>query len=411
MKKIVAIILFVTAFSSSFCQTGIYGMFYFKGGLNTGTTYPFPIKVSSLGNGKYEITSDLDGRSRNKLEYNGEFVEYDKWEKLYKYRSVEKWSSKSSPTDNKGINYTTETFITCHRNLSDFAGGLKIDPNGMVEDTKIDITQTTTSYWTNETEYYTIVLFNDNPATHNQKNYQPVSPKNTTKISLYRAVLKKVPVFDEPSLSSNNFPHDFYDERFACQELKNGFIFAISEYLGGRIWYGWIHTSSLVKFGECWLENGYIESSLINDESVSADSAKLIMNENKQWIEQSAKMVVESLVEYTLKAKSSGNESKTTKVDSPFSSPDSIGITTSTVYFKVIAEKAYFYDEPNHSFRRHGYLVSGEQFLSLYSKNGFVYTVLTSISGIQTKGWISLSDVDKLEASEKESDQQESKDR
>jgi hypothetical protein len=397
MKKIIIFILLITAFSSSFCQTGIYGMFYFKGGLNSGTILPYPIKVSTIGPEKFEIVSDLDGRSGNKLKYIGEFVEYDKWERLYKYHSIEKWYP--GGVKKNGIEYTTETYITCRRKLSDFANGLKIDPNGMVEDTKIEITETTTSRWSKEdTQYYSIVLFNDNTSRYNQNKYQPASPKSITKIPLYRAVLKKVPVFDEPSLSSNSFPHDFYDERFACQELKNGFIFAISEYGGGRIWYGWIHTSALVKFGECWIENGRIESLLINDESVSADSAKLIMNENKQWIEQSSKMVIESVEEYTAnKAKSKANDSKTTKVDSPSSSPDLTGITTNAVYFKVIAEKAYFYDEPNHSFKRNGYLISGKQFLSLYSKNGFVYTVLTSISGIQTKGWIRIEDISKLD--------------
>lgn len=359
--------------------------------------FPFPLTISMVGNGIYEISSNPPYEN-SKLKYSGIFVEYDSWERLYKYRSVEKWYP-GGVKRNDSPEYTTETFITCRKKLSDFANGLRINPDDLNEDFEINIKEITTSKWTEkEVTFKTIVPFDNYTTINYQKPIQNASSNNIVKTSLYRAVLKKVPVFDEPSLYSNSFPHDFYDQRFACQELRNGFIFAISEYLGGRIWYGWIHTSALVKFGECWIENGRMESLLINDENLSADSAKLIMNENKQWIEESARMVIESVEEYTAKkAKSKSNDTKKLKADSPSSLPDSIGITTSAVYFKVIAEKAYFYDEPNYSFRRQGYLVSGKQFLSLYSKNGFVYTVLTSVSGIQTKGWIRIEDVIKYE--------------
>lgn len=329
MKKIVAVILFVTAFSSSYSQTGIYGMFYFKVGSNPGTTLPFPIKVTTVGTGKYEITS-VDSRSGNKLEYSGEFVEYDKWERLYKYRSVKKWYP-GGIKRNDMPEYTTETFITCRRKLSDFSDGLKIDPNGMVEETKINITQTTSSKWSKNTQYYMIVLFNDNTVTYNQDPTSTASSKNIAKTSLFRQlhVANQILVYNTPSLSSENFAVDFYEERFVGLEIKNGFIYAVTKY-NGKIWCGWIRRASLVNIGECWVKDGLIESSLTYEENLGFDSATLIMDKNHRWVELSAMSVMDSL-DYAMECKAKSTENGSNNIKNKIDINEKIDVVTFTL--------------------------------------------------------------------------------
>jgi len=346
-------------------------MFYFKGGLNTGTTYPFPIKVSSLGNGKYEITSDLDGRSGNKLEYSGEFVEYDKWEKLYKYRSVKKWYP-GGVKRNDTPEYTTETFITCRKKLSDFSGGLKIDPNGLVEDTKIDITQTTTSYWTNETEYYTIVLSNDNPAKYDQKSSKITSSKNIAKTSILRGVKtdKKILACYDPSLLSESYAVDLDDKRFVYLDFKNGYVYATFESSSNQNWFAWIPASWLNIVGECWMENGRLISELkpCGGELIDTVWAKSLMDKDQKWIDQHVVFIWETI-------------SRSTEYKSEFTAKN-------PTYFEVNAEKAFIYNEPIESSDKLAYLVDGEHFFSSESKNGFVYTRVTNASLKEIRGWI-----------------------
>ena len=59
----------------------------------------------------------------------------------------------------------------------------------------------------------------------------------------------------------------------------------------------------------------------------------------------------------------------------------------------IIAERAYFYDKPNSSTRRFGYLVRGDSFISQISENGFIYVAFINAQGIVSKGWINETDV------------------
>lgn len=122
--------------------------------------FTFPLKISMIEDGTYEIFSNPSQSKNSKLQYNGKYIEYDKWERLYKYRSIKKWYP-GGVKRNDSPEYTTETFITCRKKLSDYANGLSIYPNDLNEDYEINIKEITTSKWTREeVHYYTIIPFN-----------------------------------------------------------------------------------------------------------------------------------------------------------------------------------------------------------------------------------------------------------
>lgn len=62
--------------------------------------------------------------------------------------------------------------------------------------------------------------------------------------------------------------------------------------------------------------------------------------------------------------------------------------------YKVLADKAYFYDEPNALTKRSSYLVpSAETLTALDDKNGFIYTDFTNSRGKHLKGWLLKTDL------------------
>ncbi len=71
--------------------------------------------------------------------------------------------------------------------------------------------------------------------------------------------------------------------------------------------------------------------------------------------------------------------------------------------FLVVTDKAYFHNEPDQSTKRRGYLVNGERFTGVRIENDFVYTLFTNAKGIETSGWIKITDVKKNEVEENSS--------
>lgn len=71
--------------------------------------------------------------------------------------------------------------------------------------------------------------------------------------------------------------------------------------------------------------------------------------------------------------------------------------------FLVVTDKAYFHNEPDQSTKRRGYLVNGERFTGVRIENDFVYTLFTNAKGIETRGWIKITDVKKNEVEENSS--------
>jgi len=90
------------------------------------------------------------------------------------------------------------------------------------------------------------------------------------------------------------------------------------------------------------------------------------------------------------------DQSVNENVDSPSSDPyleDTQSQNTIIKHYIVIVERAYFYDEPNYSTRRFGYLVRGDRFVSQKSENGFLYAVFVNAQGVVSKGWLKNVDV------------------
>lgn len=66
--------------------------------------------------------------------------------------------------------------------------------------------------------------------------------------------------------------------------------------------------------------------------------------------------------------------------------------------YRVVAERAYFHNEPNESTRRSAYLLpSAEVIDALEERNGFVYVEFTNDKGQTSKGWVRREDLMTLE--------------
>jgi hypothetical protein len=61
--------------------------------------------------------------------------------------------------------------------------------------------------------------------------------------------------------------------------------------------------------------------------------------------------------------------------------------------FRVISERAYFYNEPKEGTRRNAYFIRNDQAVALRNENGFVYVVFINPSGRTSKGWVRMSDI------------------
>jgi hypothetical protein len=60
---------------------------------------------------------------------------------------------------------------------------------------------------------------------------------------------------------------------------------------------------------------------------------------------------------------------------------------------KVAVKKAYFYHQPNSSYRSNKFLPSGATLYGEKRVNGFVYTSFSSPTGVVTTGWLQASDI------------------
>lgn len=66
--------------------------------------------------------------------------------------------------------------------------------------------------------------------------------------------------------------------------------------------------------------------------------------------------------------------------------------------FRVLAERAYFYNEPDEATRRNAFMVpSNETVQGLREENGFIYTEFTNNRGQTSKGWLLRKDLVTLE--------------
>jgi hypothetical protein len=66
----------------------------------------------------------------------------------------------------------------------------------------------------------------------------------------------------------------------------------------------------------------------------------------------------------------------------------------STSSFIVVADKAYFHNQPNDESIREAYLEQGERVSYTSENNGYLYVVYTNNSGQTTRGWINKNDVE-----------------
>jgi hypothetical protein len=70
-------------------------------------------------------------------------------------------------------------------------------------------------------------------------------------------------------------------------------------------------------------------------------------------------------------------------------SDNSIEITN----YDVSQNRAYFYSQPSSRFKRKAYVVFGETVYGKQKENGFVFVEYLSSSGIETTGWLLISDL------------------
>ena len=62
--------------------------------------------------------------------------------------------------------------------------------------------------------------------------------------------------------------------------------------------------------------------------------------------------------------------------------------------YRVVAKRAYFYDEAGADTRREAYAVKGKSTINAYDeKNGFIYTEITNEAGQTSKGWLRMQDL------------------
>ena len=59
----------------------------------------------------------------------------------------------------------------------------------------------------------------------------------------------------------------------------------------------------------------------------------------------------------------------------------------------VNTDKAYFYSQPNFSYKKRAYLVYGDLITALDNQNGFIYINFENSKGTKTSGWILKSDL------------------
>ena len=64
--------------------------------------------------------------------------------------------------------------------------------------------------------------------------------------------------------------------------------------------------------------------------------------------------------------------------------------------YTVIFQRTYFHSQPKNRTIRSGHLLQGDRFQGSHTRDGFVYATYTSSNGIETTGWILLSDVARL---------------
>jgi len=65
-----------------------------------------------------------------------------------------------------------------------------------------------------------------------------------------------------------------------------------------------------------------------------------------------------------------------------------------SILFTVTAEKAFFYKESNFKFKRKAYLIKGQNGEFSKRENDFVFAKYTNDDGVETKGWISVNDIE-----------------
>lgn len=62
--------------------------------------------------------------------------------------------------------------------------------------------------------------------------------------------------------------------------------------------------------------------------------------------------------------------------------------------YKVLAEKAYFHNEPDEATRRNAYMIPSNEVIDVYEeRNGFLYTEFTNTRGVTSKGWLRKEDL------------------
>jgi TPR repeat protein len=67
--------------------------------------------------------------------------------------------------------------------------------------------------------------------------------------------------------------------------------------------------------------------------------------------------------------------------------------------YKVVVNRAYFYNEPNEATRRNAYAVQGKATIKAYQeKDGFLYTEITNEVGQISKGWLRKRDLTPAES-------------
>jgi hypothetical protein len=62
--------------------------------------------------------------------------------------------------------------------------------------------------------------------------------------------------------------------------------------------------------------------------------------------------------------------------------------------FTVLVDKAFFYKESNFKFKRKAYLIKGQNGEFSKKENDFVFAKYTNDDGVETKGWISVNDIE-----------------
>lgn len=375
----------------SFCQSNSYDGFLFKMDSQQMQRITFPLKISMLGDGTYEIFSQ---HKNSKLQYSGKYIEYDKWEMLYKYRSIRKWYP-GGVKRNDSPEYTTETFITCRKKLSDFANGLRIYPDDLNEDFEINIKEITTSKWTDkEVTFTTIVPFDNYTTVNIQKPNQNASSNNIVKTS----PINRVDKLDFLRDYRGKYPHEanlFENGEFA-NRLKN--LIEISKF-------NLIETFTT----EIPVE---VENDIVSIEGMKPHYGGAydyiivydidrdivytgIREDYKTKIYSESGEVCQQIIDWRDNTKpirftQEGKKQLFTEEEKK------------SVY-EVKANETFFYAESNFSKRKNPYLGYGEIFVGTRSENGFVYSVVTDKDHGQAEGWISTSDIDKIEGSELDS--------